>query len=161
MALEPIHSIDLRLAELRLQLPTPRAPAGNYLPARRCGRLLFVSGQFPYAEGRLGYTGQIGRDLTAEDGYKAARLACLNVLAHIRHETDGWRHFDGIVRVDGHLNCTSDFHSLPDVLDGASDLLAAVLQDRAGHARAAFGHPTLPLDSCIELVVIASVRDTS
>jgi enamine deaminase RidA (YjgF/YER057c/UK114 family) len=156
-----LHPIDRRLAALQLELPPPPAPAGRYLPACRSGRLLFVSGQFPFVDGKLRHVGQIGRELTADEGYDAARLAALNVLAQIRHATDAWRQFDGIVRLDGHLNCAADFRALPAVLDGASDLFSAVLQERAGHARAVFGHAVLPLDSCIELVAIAAVRNSS
>ncbi|BAU49387.1 endoribonuclease [Sulfurifustis variabilis] len=155
-----MHPIDVRLNELGIVLPERSRPAGNYLPACRCDRLLFVSGQFPLENGRLKFAGQIGRDLTPEDGYAAARLACLNALAHVRHETDGWQQLDGIVRIDGHISSASEFHGQPKVLDGASDLLKAVLQDRAGHARTVFGHSVLPLNSSIELVVIACLRPT-
>jgi len=154
-----MHPIDRRLCALGITLPQRGTPAGNDLPACRCDRLLFVSGQFPLENGRPKYRGQIGRDLTPEDGYKAAQLAALNALAHIRHETQGWRQLDRILRIDGHIASAADFFDQPKVLDGASDLLARVLQDRAGHARAAFAHAALPLHSSVELVVIACLRE--
>lgn len=156
-----MHPIDLRLRELGIALPQRSKPAGNYLPAMHCDRLLFVSGQFPLEDGRLKYTGQIGRDRTPEEGYDAAHLAALNALAHIRHETNGWQQFERILRIDGHIGSAQNFHAQPKVLDGASDLLKEVLQDQAGHARTVFGHSMLPLNSSIELVVIACLRTGS
>lgn len=73
-----MHPIDLRLNALGITLPPRSKPAGNYLPAARCDRLLFISGQFPLENDRLKYVGQVGRDLTLEDGYHATRLAALN-----------------------------------------------------------------------------------
>lgn len=151
------HPIDRRLRDLGIVLPQRSRPAGNYRPASRCDRLLFISGQFPLEQGQIKSRGQVGRDLSIEDGYAAARLAMLNVLAHIRHETNGWKQLDGILRLDGHIASAADFHEQPKVLDGASDLLRQVLQDRAGHARAVFAHTALPLNSSVELIVIASL----
>lgn len=153
-----MHPIDLRLNTLGITLPPRSKPAGNYLPASRCDRLLFISGQFPLENGRLKYTGQVGRELTAEDGYLAARLATLNALSHVRHETNAWQQLESIVRIDGHVSSAPHFHDQPKVLDGASDLLKQVLQTQAGHARAVFVPTALPLNSSVELVVIACLR---
>lgn len=153
-----MHPIDCRLDALGITLPQRSKPAGNYLSAARCDRLLFISGQFPARDGQLKYAGQIGRDLTPEDGYRAARLAALNALAHLRHETNAWQQLESVARIDGHISSAQHFHDQPKVLDGASDLLKQVLQDQAGHARAVFAHAVLPLNSSIELVVIACLR---
>ena len=153
-----MHGIDARLEALGITLPPRSKPAGNYLAASRCDSLLFISGQFPFENGRLRYTGQIGRDQTPEDGYQATRLAALNVLSHLRHETDAWRQLDCILRLDGHISAAPHFHEQPRVLDGASDLFKQVLQDQAGHARTVFAHTALPLNSSVELVVIACLR---
>lgn len=153
-----MHPIDLRLNELGITLPERSRPAGNYLPACRADRLLFVSGQFPLENGHLKYSGQIGCERSPEEGYAAARLAALNALAHVRHETNGWEHLESIARIDGHISSAPDFYAHPKVLDGASDLFKAVLQDQAGHARTVFGHSVLPMNSSIELVVIACLR---
>lgn len=152
------HAVDERLEALGLILPSRSKPAGNYLAASRSDSLLFISGQFPLENGRLKYVGQIGRDLTPDDGYRATRLAALNVLSHLRHETDGWRQLDCILRLDGHISSAPHFHEQPRVLDGASDLFKQVLQSRAGHARTVFAHAALPLNSSVELVVIAGLR---
>lgn len=153
-----VHPIDARLEALNLTLPPRSKPAGNYAAVCRCDPLLFISGQFPLQDGRLRYTGQIGRDLTPEEGCQATRLAALNVLAHLKHETDAWRQLGSILRIDGHISSAQDFHEQPRVLDGASDLFRRVLQEQAGHARAVFAHSALPLNSSVELVVIACLR---
>lgn len=153
-----MHPIDARLQALDIMLPQRSKPAGNYLSASRCDRLLFISGQFPLENGRLKYAGQIGGDLTPEDGYHAARLAALNALAHLRYETNAWQQLEGILRVDGHISSAQHFHDQPTVLNGASDIFKQVLQDQAGHARTVFAHSMLPLNSSIELVVIACLR---
>jgi len=153
-----MHPIDMRLRALGIALPPRSKPAGNYLPAARCDRLLFISGQFPLENGRLRYPGQVGRELTPEDGYHAARLAALNALAHLRHETNEWRQLESILRIDGHVSSAQHFHEQPKVLDGASDMFRHVLQERAGHARTVFAHSVLPLNSSIELVVVACLR---
>lgn len=153
-----MHPIDLRLNALGVTLPPRSEPAGNYLPASRCDRLLFISGQFPLENGRLKYAGQVGGDLTPEDGYQAARLAALNALSHLRHETNAWQQLESILRIDGHISSAQHFHDQPKVLDGASDLLKQVLQTQAGHTRAVFAHTALPLNSSVELVVIACLR---
>lgn len=153
-----MHPIDMRLGALGVTLPPRSKPAGNYLPASRCGRLLFISGQFPLENGRLSYAGQVGRELTPEDGYHAARLAALNALAHLRYETHEWRQLESILRIDGHVSSAQHFHDQPRVLDGASDIFRHVLRERAGHARTVFAHSVLPLNSSIELVVVACLR---
>lgn len=153
-----IHPIDARLETLGITLPPRSKPAGNYSAACRCGPMLFISGQFPLENGRLKYAGQVGCDLTPEEGYQAARLAALNVLSHVRHETDAWRQLGRILRIDGHISSAQHFYGQPRVLDGASDLFRHVLQGQAGHARTVFAHAALPLNSSVEPVVIACLR---
>lgn len=139
-------------------LPQRTRPAGNYLPAFRRDTLLFISGQFPVLDGTLRYTGQVGHDLSVAQGREAAELAALNALAHIRAETDNWRQFRALVRVDGHINSADGWFEQPAVLDGASDLFRNVLGEQAGHARTVLSYSQLPLNAAIELVVIAAIK---
>jgi hypothetical protein len=92
-------NIEARLHELGLQLPTPPKPAGNYQPWRVAGHLLFLSGQFPIENGQLRHTGQVGADLTEADGYAAASLAAVNVLAQIHSALDGFDRLETLARV--------------------------------------------------------------
>ncbi|MDR5740098.1 RidA family protein [Caballeronia sp. LZ016] len=150
-------SVEHKLAGLGLALPEPPQPLGSYRAVSEAGDLLFISGQVPLADGKMAYTGRIGEQLTVEDGRRAAQLTALNVLAQIKRHLGGFDRLSHIVRVEGHVSSADGFHGQPAVLDGASDLFAAVLGDKAGHARSAFSHSQLPADAAVVLVVIALV----
>jgi enamine deaminase RidA (YjgF/YER057c/UK114 family) len=124
----------------------------------RTGNLLFVSGQFPIGNCTVKYTGRIGAELSEKDGYSAARLAALNVLAQIQWALGSLDHIDHLIRVEGHVASAPGWNNATRVLDGASDLFTAVLGERGRHARAAFTPPQLPMGLAVELVVIAAAR---
>ena len=151
-------TVEAKLAELGLALPNAPQPIGSYTAASEAGDLLFVSGQIPFVNGKLAWTGQVGRDLTVEQGREAARAAALNVLAQIARHLGGFERLERIVRVEGHVSSAEGFFGQADVLDGASDLFASVLGEKAGHARSAFSHAQLPVNATVELVVIAHIR---
>jgi enamine deaminase RidA (YjgF/YER057c/UK114 family) len=145
-------SIDQRLQELGVELPTPAAPAGSYLPVRQSGGLLIVSGQLPMEAGRVCYAGKLGASVSLEDGQAAARLCAVNILAQVRAALDGrLDRLAGCLRLGGFVACTPDFVDQPKVINGASDLMVAVLGDAGRHARAAVGVPSLPLDAAVEV----------
>lgn len=146
-----------KLTGLGVKLPTPSRPAGNYVPCVEANELLFISGQFPIENGAPRYVGRVGAKLSEADGYAAARLAALNVLAQIHAALGGFDRLAHLVRVEGHVASAPGFHNQPKVLDGASDLFAAVLGERGRHTRAAFAPERLPWDLTIELVVTAAV----
>ncbi len=147
-------NLEARLDELGLRLPAPPKPAGNYQPWRIAGDLLFLSGQFPIENGQLRHTGQVGADLTEAEGYAAARLAALNVLAAL----GGFDRLETLARVEGHVASAPGWLNAPRVLDGASDLFIAVLGERGHHTRTAFTPDRLPLNLAVELVVTAVIR---
>jgi enamine deaminase RidA (YjgF/YER057c/UK114 family) len=151
-------NIEAKLQELRLTLPDPPKPVGNYQPWIETGGLLFVSGQLPIADGQLRFTGRVGAELSEEEGYAAARLAALNVLAQIRGALGGFERLVTIVRLEGHVASAPGWNNAPKVLDGASDLFATVLGPRGRHTRAAFCPDRLPLNIAVELVATAAVR---
>lgn len=153
-------SIELRLQELGLTLPSAPKPAGNYSAAVRSGNLLFLSGQFPIENGKPRYSGRVGAELSEADGYAAARLAALNVLAQIRAALGSFDRLEQLVRVEGHVASAPGWNNAPTVLDGASDLFAQVLGERGRHARTAFTPSQLPLNLAVELVVTAAVCPT-
>jgi enamine deaminase RidA (YjgF/YER057c/UK114 family) len=136
-----------RLGKLGLVLPEPPAVGGAYVPTRIAGSLLAIAGQFPLRDGRPQYAGRIGAELTIEQGYAAARLAALNVLAHIHAALGGFERLRGLIRVDGHLLTAPDFSAHPRVLNGASELFNAVLGERGRHARTVFGQAS---DAAVE-----------
>ncbi len=152
-------SIDDNLRKFGLILPEPASPAGRYKPFATAGDLLFVSGQFPFLnDGALAFEGRIGLELSFEDGFKAAEIAALNVLAQIKNATHDFESFGQLLRVEGHVAAADGFLDQTRILDGASQLFANVLGHRAGHARSAFCYGRLPLNAPVELVVTASLR---
>ena len=151
-------AIHQKLADLGLSLPKPPTPLGNYTAVSQAGDLLFISGQLPLLDGKIAYSGRVGEHLSIEEGKLAAQLAALNVLAQIEKYLGGFERLDHIVRLEGHVSSADGFYSQPTVLDGASDLFAAVLGEKAGHARSAFSHRQLPGNAAVELVVIAQIK---
>lgn len=151
-------SIEEKLAARGLALPEPPQPLGSYTAASQAGDLLFISGQLPLRDGKVVWQGQVGRDLTLEQGRQAAELAALNVLAQIRAHAGSLDRLDHIVRVEGHVTSAQGWLQQPAVIDGASDLFADVLGEKAGHARAAYSHFQQPGNAAVILVVIAQLR---
>jgi enamine deaminase RidA (YjgF/YER057c/UK114 family) len=152
------HSIEQRLVELDIELPSPPKPAGNYQPWMICGPWLFISGQVPIENGRLRHTGRVGAELTEEEGRAAARFTALNVLAQIRDALGGFERLAHLVRMEGHVASAGGDVDVPWVLDAASDLFIEVLGDRGKHTRSAFTPACLPKNLTLELVVTAMLR---
>jgi enamine deaminase RidA (YjgF/YER057c/UK114 family) len=146
-------SVEERLAAMGLTLPAPPAPVGSYRAGLIRGATGSLSGQFPIRDGKPAVTGMLGRDLTVAQGREAARLAGLNVLAQLKHLLDDFDRLAGLVRMDGFVASAPDFTQHAAVLDGASDLFAAVLGERGAHTRSAVGVASLPLGMPVELVV--------
>lgn len=152
-------TIASRLADLGITLPAAAAPAGNYVPWVRHGDLVVVSGQLPLRDGTLVTPGLLGRDVSLDDGAAAARLCAINLLAQVRAACDGdLERVARVVRLGGFVACTADFTDQPKVINGASDLLVAVLGDAGRHARAAVGCPALPLNACVEVEGMFALR---
>ena len=150
--------VESLLSELGLVLPEAPEPIGNYKAFVRAGNLIFISGQLPLANRALLWQGRIGAELTTEQGYEAARACALNVLAQIKKSLGAFDNLRAVVRVDGFINAAPGFNDLPRVLDGASDLFAAALGDRAGHARTVAAYAGLPMNTAVELGVIVEVE---
>lgn len=141
-----------RLAALGLSLPAAAAPVANYVPSVRVGNLLFVSGQLPLSASGLdpAHKGKLGAGVSVEAGQMAARLAALNVLAQANAAVGDLARLRA-ARIGGFVNCAPDFGPVPQVVNGASDLFAAVLGENGRHARFAVGVAQLPLDAAVEI----------
>ncbi|CAI4031772.1 YjgF_endoribonc domain-containing protein [Nitrospira tepida] len=150
-------SCEERLREMGVELPTAPKPVANYVPAVRSGRLLFLSGVLPMKNGRLSYTGKLGRDLTVEQGVEAARLALLNALAILKSELGDLDRIGQVVRMTGHVASAEGFVQQPAVVNGASDLLVAAFGEAGRHARVAVGAAELPLNAPVELELIVEI----
>lgn len=153
-------NVETRLAELGIELPAPASPAGAYVPSVRTGTLVFVSGQLPLLNGELRYRGRLGDTVTTEEGYAAARLCALNILAQLQAACDGdLAHVRRVIRLGGFVASTPDFQLHPKVINGASDLIGEVFGDWGQHARFAVGAASLPLGAAVEVEGVFEVRD--
>lgn len=149
-----------RLAALGLVLPAAAAPVANYVPWTRAGNLLFVSGQLPLGAGGIdaAHKGKLGAGVALEAGQAAARQAGLNVLAQAQAAVADLARLRA-VRLGGYVNCAPDFGSVPQVVNGASDLFAAVLGENGKHARFAVGVAQLPLDAAVEIEALFEILE--
>ncbi len=144
--------IDARLAELGIVLPRLAPPAGAYVPHIVVGEVLFVSGQLPMLDGKIKYAGRIGDEVSLEQGYAAARLCALNLLAHVRDACEGTlSRVKRVVKLGGFVLCTSEFTQHPQVVNGASDLMMEIFGETGRHTRIAVGAPALPLGAAVEV----------
>jgi len=144
--------IDAKLAELGIQLPKPATPVANYVPFVIVGNIVFVSGQVTLRDGKLAYAGKVGTDLTVDEGYQAARVCCLNLLAQLREACGGdLDRVRRVVKLGGFVNCDAAFKDQPKVINGASDLMVEVFGDAGRHARFAVGAPSLPSGTATEV----------
>ena len=140
-----MSTIEERLIAEGVTLPDAPAPAANYVPFVKTGNLVFVSGQLPMADGECRYLGRLGDDVDLEEGVKAARLCAVNIIAQIKTACDGdLSRVTRVVRLGGFVASTPEFEQHPAVINGASDLMAAVFGDAGAHARAAGGGAALP-----------------
>jgi len=139
-------------------IPTPSKPMGAYVPALIVNGLIFTSGQGPLLEGVIKYRGKVGRDITQEDGYQAARLAALNCLGVIRAEVGDLNRIERIVKVTGYMNSAEGFIKQPLVLNGASELLQSIFGEKGKHARSAIGVNELPNDISVEVEIVAQLK---
>ena len=151
-------SFEARLAELKITLPPAPKPVATYVPAVRAGDLLFLSGTGPFKDGVIAFAGKLGKDLTVEQGYEAARLTLLNSLAMVRQELGTLDRVTRVVRLTGHVASAEGFTQQPAVINGASDLLVQIFGDAGRHARLALGAAELPLNMAIELELILQVH---
>ncbi len=150
--------VEARLAELELELPGAPAPVANYVRAVRVGNLLFVSGHGPNRDGKFQYLGKVGKDLTVQEGYKAAQLVCLNCLASVKKELGDLDRVKRVVKLLGMVNCPPEFEQQPEVINGASDLLVQLYGEAGRHARSAVGMGSLPRGISVEIEMILEVE---
>jgi len=144
------------LNALGIELPKSLEPKGNYNLVRRAGNLIYLSGQGPLWEDRVVYSGRVGQDLSVEEGYAAARLTAINILGVLHaqgYDLDRVR----IVKMLGFVASAPSFYEQPQIVNGATDLLCAVLGDRGRPARSAVAVPQLPFNTPVEIEVIIDI----
>jgi enamine deaminase RidA (YjgF/YER057c/UK114 family) len=146
-----------RLAELGLTLPPVTTPVAAYVPAVRTGNHVYTSGQLPFVDGKLQGTGKVGAEVTPDEAAALARTAALNALAAAAGAAGGLDAITRIVKVTCFVASDPSFTGQAQVANGASELLIEVLGDAGRHARSAVGMAVLPLDTPVEVELIAEV----
>lgn len=155
-----MSTIDRKLADLGIVLPTPAAPVANYVPFVVTGHQLVVSGQVALGfDGKLAdrHKGKLGGSVSSEAGIEAARFCAINVLAQARAALGDLDRIVRCVRLGGFINAQPDFTTVPAIMNGASDLMVAVLGDKGRHARSTIGVAVLPFDSAVEVEAIFEI----
>lgn len=149
-------SIQSRLSQLGITLPTPAAAVANYIAYVVVGDMIFVSGQLPLHDGKIAVTGKLGATVSVDQGYQAARLCAINLLAQAQAAAGDLARVR-LVKLGAFVASHPDFTDQPKVVNGASDLMVEVLGERGRHARAAVGSPCLPLDAAVEIDAVFQI----
>ena len=151
-------TVEARLKELNIVLPTPPAPVASYVPFVVSGKHIYVSGQVTLTPEGIKYVGTVGKELTLEDGKAAARLCGLNVIAQAKTACGGdLERIKRIVKVTVFVNAVPGFTQHPEVANGASDLFVEVFGEAGKHARAALGAGSLPRNVATEVEAILEI----
>ena len=145
-----------RLKALGLTLPKPPTPMANYVPFRRDGHVIYLSGQGPRRPDGTMHVGKVGLDVTVAEAYEHARLVGLGLLAVAKLAAGDLDHVE-VLKVLGMVNAVPDFGEQPKVINGCSDLFVAVLGERGKHARSAVGMGSLPNRITVEIEAVMRV----
>ena len=147
--------IDDKIKNLKIILPEAKAPVGSYVATKITGKLLYVSGQISInSDGEL-IKGKVGKDLTTEDAYEAAKRCGLSIVAQVKKACDDdFSKVKSCIKLTGFVNSTQDFIEQPKVINGASDLIASIFGDAGMHTRAAVSTNSLPLGVAVEVDAI-------
>lgn len=150
--------IEARLKELKIDLPAPTPPAANYAPFLKTGSILLVSGQLPLLKEEVRYKGKVGQEFSLEDGQKAARLCCLQIISQVKKACEGdLNRVRRCLRLGGFINSTENFVDHHKVMNGASDLMIDVFGEKGQHVRVAMGVAALPLNAAVEIEALFEV----
>lgn len=150
---------ETRLKQKGIVLTAPSAPVATYVNAVRVGNLLYLAGKGPNMPDGSYITGKVGKDLTIEQGYEAARLTAIAHLAVLKAELGSLNKVKRIVKVLGMVNCTEEFKDQPKVINGYSDLMVDIFGEKGKHARSAVGMYALPMNIAVEVEVIVEVEN--
>lgn len=143
--------LERRLGELGVTLPTPGAAVGAYVPVKRSGNLLLVSGQLPMKDGKLLATGPVPSKCSVDQAKAAARQCVINALAAVKAYQGTLANLAGVVRVGAFVASDNGFTQQPQVANGASEFLIEIFGEPGRHVRAAVGTNVLPLDASVEV----------
>ena len=152
-------SYEEKIKELKINLPEAKAPVGNYVATKVSGNMLFISGQISIDENGQLIKGKVGKDLSTDDGYNAAKRCALSIVAQVKKACNNdLSKVKSCVKLTGFVNSTDEFIDQPKVLNGASDLIASVFGDAGMHTRAAVSTNSLPLGVSVEVDAIFELK---
>ncbi len=148
-------SVENKIKKLKIILPEPKAPVGNYVATKIVGKLLFISGQISIDENNNLIKGKIGDNLSLEQGYKAAQRCGISIISHAKKACEGdLERINSCVKLNGYVNSTESFVDQPKIINGASDIIAEILGKKGEHTRAAVSVNSLPLGVAVEIDAI-------
>ena len=148
-------SVEKKLTELKISLPEPKDPVGSYVASKIIGKLLFISGQISIDEKGNLIKGKIGKDLDVNQGYKAAKRCGLAIISQVKKACNGdLSKIKTCVKLTGYVNSTDDFADQPKVINGASEIIAKIFDEKGLHTRAAVSSNSLPLNVSVEVDAI-------
>ncbi|WP_420547298.1 RidA family protein [Curvivirga sp.] len=151
-------TVEAKLQELGIELPNAPQPAGSYVQHYQSGNLLFVAGQIPFWNGELKFQGKVGQEFSIEEGQEAAKTCALNIIAQIKDAVGDLDKVARIVRLNGFVNCPTDFADHPKVINGASDLMGEIFGEKGKHTRIALGAGSLPLNVAVEIDAVIEIE---
>ena len=148
-------NFEQNIKNLNIKLPETKPPVGSYVATKIIGGLLFISGQISISEEGKLIKGKVGKDLSIEDGYEAAKRCGLSIVAQAKVACNNdLSKIKSCVKLTGYVNSTEDFIDQPKVINGASDLIAAIFGEAGMHTRAAISTNSLPLGVSVEVDAI-------
>ncbi len=151
--------VEEKLKELGVTLPEPAKPVAAYVPFVRTGNLIFISGQDCRVNGELKYKGKVGRDVTEEEAYDAARITAINLLAVLKSAVGDLDKVKRIVNLHGYVASAEGFVRQPFVINGASEFLVEVFGEKGKHSRCALSCNELPFGTPVEIEMVVEVED--
>ena len=148
-------NFEEKINELKIKLPEAKAPVGSYLATKISGKMLFISGQISISENGELIKGKVGKDLTTDEAYQAAKRCGLSIVSQVKEACGGdLSKIKSCIKLTGFVNSTDDFIEQPKVINGASDLVASIFGDAGMHTRAAVSTNSLPLGVSVEVDAI-------
>ena len=148
---------EKKIEELGISLPEMSPPKALYIPVKQLGNALFVSGQVPFENGELKYSGKVGGERTLEEAQEAAKLCIVNLLAAVKAYLGDLDKVKDVVKLQAFVSSSPDFTEQHLVVNAASQLLFEVLGECGRHARTAVAVPVLPMDATVEIEAILEI----